>query len=396
MRASNLLCLLLVCLAGERHVAAQVPNGFICYPTLTISEKVADADPNILVEWVSSQKRVSNDANSKDRTTYKVVKIFKDSQSTFSNTPEIILDGYRARKPGDLALLMEDKANGLVWGKPIPVTKTTLAYLKAIPSPNLPLERRMDFYFTYLEHPEDQIAEDAYQEIGKIPFEEIKKISKKLPRDRFRQLVADKNTSKVRLGLYGEILGLCGNKADAQFLEDLIKQPVKANDIRLGISGIMGGYLLLKGEAGLKLLENTKLKVGLNQELYEIYSAMQALRFAWEYGDRIKKGRLKKSMEMLLDCPELADIAIRDLARWKDWTVQDRLMKLYDQKEYDNPRIKRAIVQYMLVCSKNSPDDKQLNLTDKHAITAKKHLGTLREQDPDTVKQAERFFFYIQ
>jgi hypothetical protein len=68
-------------------------------------------------------------------------------------------------------------------------------------------------------------------------------------------------------------------------------------------------------------------------------------------------------------------------------------MKLYDHKDYDIPSIKRAIVRYLLVCSKDTEDDKEQNPKAEYARLAKKHLGTLREKDPDTVKQAERFFY---
>jgi hypothetical protein len=125
----------------------------------------------------------------------------------------------------------------------------------------------------------------------------------------------------------------------------------------------------------------------------ETYAAMQAVRFAWNYGGTIKKDRLKESMRLLLDRPEVADLVIADLARWKDWAVQDRLMKLYDHKDYDIPSIKRAIVRYLLVCSKDTEDDKEQNPKAEYARLAKQHLGTLREKDPDTVKQAERFFY---
>ncbi len=36
-------------------------------------------------------------------------------------------------------------------------------------------------------------------------------------------------------------------------------------------------------------------------------------------------------MRMLLDRPELADLVIADLARWEDWSVQDKLMAMQVQ-----------------------------------------------------------------
>ena len=46
----------------------------------------------------------------------------------------------------------------------------------------------------------------------------------------------------------------------------------------------------------------------------------------------------------------------------------------------------------MLVASKDTAKDGEQN-PPKHVTSAKEHLETLRETDPVTVKQAERFFF---
>jgi hypothetical protein len=125
----------------------------------------------------------------------------------------------------------------------------------------------------------------------------------------------------------------------------------------------------------------------------ETYSAMQSLRFMWTYGDgRISKDRLRQSMRVLLSRPELSDLVIADLARWKDWSVQDRLMGYYGADDYDIPSIKRAIVRYMLAATKDMPKGDDVPMPE-HVRKAKKNLVELRERDPKTVREAERFFF---
>ena len=249
------------------------------------------------------------------------------------------------------------------------------------------------------------------------------------------------------MGLYGLLIGLSGTDEDAKILSKKILE--KTEDFRLGIDGLMSGYLLLTGEKGLSVLDEHKLK---NRDVpfSETYAAMQALRFMWKYSEgRIEKSRLRASMRILLDRPELADLVIADLARWKDWEVQDRLMALYiqalasapeketlaeetaskdkpekpedapkkdvfqtvwkevfgDQKwekagaqgdAFNVPSIKRAIVRYMLVSTKDVPDEvasgKETVLPD-HAKKGQKYVGILRKLDEKTVAQAERFFF---
>lgn len=298
---------------------------------------------------------------------------------------------YRAGKEGDLAMLFGLQATSLEWGVPVEVTKSSYNYVSEAPGPKEPLVKRLEFFLEYLEFPDDLVANDAYGEFANAPFVEIRKLKDKFPRERLRKWITNPETAVTRLGLYGLMLGLCGTEDDAKFMKNRITESTE--DFRLGIDGIMAGYLLLTGEEGLKVLEDTKLKAGVKVPFSETYAAMQAVRFAWNYSEKIKKDRLKQAMRLLLDRPEVADLVIADLARWKDWEIQDKLMKLYDQKDYDIPSIKRAIVRYMLVCAKDTKDDQEQNPENKHAIFAKKNLGTLREKDPTTVKQAERFFY---
>jgi len=120
---------------------------------------------------------------------------------------------------------------------------------------------------------------------------------------------------------------------------------------------------------------------------------MRALRFMWTYApNRIPKDRLKASMRILVDRPELADLVIADLARWKDWAIQDRLMKMYGDKDFDNPHVKLAIIRYMLVSTKDSKNPKA-EQQPAHVIKGNKYLEQLRKTDPKTVKDTERFFF---
>ncbi len=368
---------------------------FCTAPQLTLSEQVDQADAVVLAKWVFAVKAKPKDKDDDEaaqlaKTTYKIVEVVKNVGGKVKKETEIVLPEYRPGKPGDLAMLLGVQGTTLEWGIPIEVTKASFDYIAKAPGPKEPLSKRLEFFLDYLEFPDDLVANDAYGEFASAPFAEIKKLSDKYPRERLRKWITGKDTAVTRLGLYGLMLGLCGNEEDAKLMADHITQPTQ--DFRLGIDGIMAGYLLLKGDDGLKLLEESKLKPGVKAPFSETYAAMQAVRFVWNYGGNIKKDRLKQSMRMLLDRPELADLVIADLARWKDWSVEDRLMKLYDQEGYDIPTIKRAIVRYMLVASKDTAKDDERN-PPKHVASAKEHLETLREKDPVTVKQAERFFF---
>ena len=214
------------------------------------------------------------------------------------------------------------------------------------------------------------------------------------------------------------MLGLCGTDADVKLMEQKILET--ADDFRLGIDGVMGGYLLLTGDKGLAVIDEKKLK-DKKAPFSETYAAMQALRFMWQYGDgRISLERLRQSMRILLERPELADLVIADLSRMKDWSMQDRLMAMYDDEAYNVPSIKRAIVRYMLAGTKDTGEKKPAQdkpagdkeagdkgAADKptvpeatvapvdlpkHVIHATECLAEIEKKDPKTVNEAKRFF----
>jgi hypothetical protein len=231
----------------------------------------------------------------------------------------ITLARHRAGKPGDLFLLTGSRGTSIEWGSPLEVTETSFNYMVQAPSPEVPTRKRLEYFVRFLEFPDETVAGDAYGEFANSPYEEITPLTPKLPREKIREWVASPDTPATRLGLYGLLLGLCGDEEDAKLMERKIVET--SEDFRLGIDGVMGGYLLLTGEKGLELIDRTKLAKDANVPFSETYAAMQALRFMWTYGDgQIDKDRLRQSMRQLLDRPELADLVIADLARRKDCT----------------------------------------------------------------------------
>jgi hypothetical protein len=242
-----------------------------------------------------------------------------------------------------------------------------------------------------------------------------------LPRNKIRAWLMHPETPQTRLGLYGMLLGLCGNNDDAELLAHKIAP--NSEEFRIGLDGMISGYLLLKGTTGLDDIDEWKFKIhnGKKAAFSETYAAMMGLRFMWQYaGGKISNDRLQQSMRILLDQPELADLVIADLARWKDWSVQDRLMSLYGKGDYNIPSIKRSIIRYMLASTDlkgdgTAPDSPPTaaagsssgaqssggaasgNVSSESsadsAVRGKKYLEELRKRDPRTVREAERFFF---
>lgn len=362
---------------------------FCSAPSLTLSEQLGQADVTVLVQWAEASPMTEKSEGS---TTYEVKQVVKNIGEKVKAGDRITLPRFRSGRKGDLFVLMGSKGAMIDWGSPLEVTETSFNYMVQAPSTEAPATKRLEYFVRFLEFQDQMIANDAYGEFANAPYEDITKIKASLPREKILHFLTSKDTPATRLGLYGLLIGLCGRDEDVKTVEAKILE--KSEDFRLGIDGIMSGYLLLTGSRGLDVLEQHKLR---NRDVpfSETYAAMQALRFMWRYGeDRIEKDRLRASMRVLLDRPELADLVIADLARWKDWSVQDALMKMYGRDEYNIPSIKRAIVRYMLVCSKDVPEATagETATEPAHVTRARASLAELRQKDEKTVNEAERFF----
>jgi hypothetical protein len=366
-------------------------------PSLTMSEQVDQSGHLLLGEWVGGDKPTNKTAGA---SRFKIVKVAKSKDDAFKVGEEIELPQFVSGKESALYILMGPETKLIDWHTPSEATDASWKYLSSLPvleTEQAKQIERLAFFLDYLQSPELMVSNDAYAEFASAPYEVIKPLADRMPREKLREWVSDPETPVTRMGLYGLLLGLCGKEEDAAAMKAKILMP--DSDFRLGIEGVMSGYLMIAGEEGLKVLEEKKMKAKtyVNKDGEEVklpfsetYATMQSLRFMWTYEpDRIAKDRLKLSMRTLLPRPELADLVIADLARWEDWGVQDELLAMYDNEEFDIPSIKRAIVRYFFYCS----EDKEEGSEDipEYAIAAAEHLKMLEEKDPKTVKNAKRF-----
>ncbi|MBS0206341.1 MAG: hypothetical protein JSS49_25920 [Planctomycetes bacterium] len=374
---------------------------FCSAPSLTLTEQLSGSDSAVLVKWIGGTPAKLSDAGS---TEFEVIEVVhQQNGGKLQKGSKINLIRYRSGKAGDLFLLMGTLGAGNIeWGSPFEVTQAGYDYMKNSPKPDQPAIKRLGYFLKYLEHSDKMIGDDAFGEFANAAYSDVVQLAKELPRDKLRTWLTSNTVAPGRVGLYGMMLGLCGNDEDAKLMEHKILETTE--EFRLGIDGVMGGYLLLTGDKGLSVLDEKKLK-DKQVPFSETYAAMQAIRFMWQYGNnRIDQERLRQSMRILLERPELTDLVIADLARMKDWSVQTRLMDLYEAEAFNIPSIKRAIVRFTLASIKDtgikkddvpagdgSSEAPAIDLP-AHCVLAQKCLDDLEKRDPKTVHEAKRFF----
>ena len=147
---------------------------------------------------------------------------------------------------------------------------------------------------------------------------------------------------------------------------------------KTGLDATVACYLTLKKADGLPLIEELFLKKK-QEEFTDIFSVVMALRFlGQEDHGPISRDRIVQSMRLVLDHPRLADQAIMDLARWKDWTVMDRLVDLFKSADPETTTwVRIPVINYLRAC----PLPK-----------AKEYIEELRKIDPKSVQQSETLY----
>ncbi|TWT61112.1 hypothetical protein [Rubinisphaera italica] len=433
--AMRTMALVAVCLMV---ISATVKTAYSCpfcnAPQLTLAEQIAQSDAAVIAEWTKGTPP-DFDAGTPGTTTYRIEKIIKSPDTNAVTIDQlIVLKEYYPGEAGQFSLIVGSQdlsvstrllekrlkvgAFGLTpveepaqtpilipvsfttaptemnWLSPLDISKEGFEYVKNVPGPENDPQKRLRYYVNFLEAKDPLIADDAYAEFANAPYDTIAAVRESFPREKVRQWVFSEETSVTRLGLYGLLLGLCGDDSDRVQL----KEKVVSNDedFRLGIDGIMAGYLLLAGEEGLNVLEETKLKPSLKSPspvpFSETFATLQSLKFLWEYAPgTVDKERLRSSMRILLQHPDLADLVIIDLARWEDWSLLPKLKEMYGSEPYDVPAIKRAIVGYLIACEKQRPEDPAAEVP-QFVVSAGEYLAQLEETDPKTVKTARLLF----
>jgi hypothetical protein len=170
------------------------------------------------------------------------------------------------------------------------------------------------------------------------------------------------------------MLGICGQKSDAKLLEEMMKSENPLQ--RAGLDSLIGCYITLKGADGVGFIEDMFLK-DKKREYGDTYAALQAIRFHGTEGGVVDRKRLVKSLRLILERKEYADLVIPDLARWEDWSQMDTLVKLFRESDDETSWVRVPVINFLRACP--LPE-------------AKEKLEELKKLDPGAFKRAQVYF----
>ncbi len=380
----RLSVLLLVVGLQSADVAQACP---LCFtPGQSLSESVQETDIVLLAEFVEAIRK-SPDSDPSG-CVFRSLEVHKGEWKQ----PRIELPRYESGKPGDLFLMRgsikkakeADAPTSVEWASPQGITEIAFRYLQQAPSTETNGAVRLKYFLKFFDSIDDTIANDAHGEFAMAKYEDVAAVRDLFPRAKLREWMSDTKKPQTRRGLYGMMLGLCGNADDAEFLNSLLA-PTPSKEFPLGLDGMMAGYILLKGEAGLARIENDFSK-SKNDDSTVLFSIQKVLNFFWTYEpNRFSKDRLRTSMRLLLDQPNFADQVVPDLARWQDWSSQARIIAMLEAP--DSQHARPVIVKYLLASELAGA---KLTPVPEHALVARKQLAVLRETAPELLEAIER------
>ena len=290
------------------------------------------------------------------------------------------------------------------WTDHTAISPVAAKYLKTLPSRDLPVQQRLEWYVRHLESPDPLVAGDAWAEFGCAAYEDVRACRRLYSPERLKSWVSDPGMSPERLGLYGLMLGLCGSPEDAAVLRSQCFN-ADTGEFRFGAEGLVAGYLLLSGEAGLSDVEQQFLQPETSSSAR--HALLQTLDFFHTYEpDLIPQARICQSARLLLHDPVLAETTVMSLARWRDWDSLPLLTQIFDEAlksapPAENDSLLRSITQFAQLCSKASPTTSGLkpqetevagNQSVPQSRLADEFLARIAANHPELVKPRESPF----
>ena len=263
-------------------------------------------------------------------------------------------------------------------GEAVPADSKLPEYLKgALEVREKDVPTRLKYFFNFLEDPDVVVSSDAYSEFGYAEYKDVKEVAPHLPAETLLKWLKDPNTRASRLGLYGLLLGHCGKPDDAKLIRALLDD--KERSYTSGLDGVVAGYIMLDPKAGWDYLLG--LITDKTKDFPVKYAALKTVRYFWEYRpDIIPPARVLEAMKVLIDDPDIADMPIEDLRKWRVWELTPLVLS-YASKESHNttPIIMRAILKYAIVASWADPQN----------TAAAAYVQAARQKNPKQVQFAE-------
>jgi len=368
-------------LAAEAAIACP----FCAASSQTLGEEMESSDVAVIAKLVEKAERKPN-ANVQNtpleelrqESKFELVEILKGEQH-LGDAKFVEVFHFGESKLGTPFLIMGMALPDAQWTTPVPLSSRAVDYVSQLLALPTKGPDRLLFFQQYLEDEDPLLAQDAYDEFARAPYQDVIGLKGHMNHDKLVEWIQDYDVSPSHRRLYLTMLGVCGTKDDIPMLKEMMTSDDRR--AKAGLDALIGCFLTLKGPEGMPVVEDLFLK-NKDAEYGDTYGAIMALRILGQESDVIPRERLLVGLRYMLDRPDLADLVIPDLARWEDWAVMDRLVKLFKDAEDSSSFVRVPVVNYLLAASRQKGEVRK---------KAKAALDELTLIDPDSVKRARSY-----
>ncbi|MFK7769380.1 MAG: hypothetical protein AB8B55_19310 [Mariniblastus sp.] len=365
------VCLLMLTIAFGTSVNS-LACPFCSSIALTFTEQLGNSDIAVVAKLIKIPDPGVGPDDEFPKATFEIVGVLKGKEIVANGT-QFKTQLVGSYPEGQNFLVMGVDPPNVAWTTPMKTSDRVAEYLEKIQKLPADGPERLAFFQNYFEDKESVLAFDAYDEFAKAPYEDLIKLKDQMAHDKLIGWLKDRDISHNRKRLYYTMLGVCGTKDDIALLEEFINSGSRKK--RAGLDALIACYLNLKGADGVDLIEKTFL-IDKEVDYVDTLAAVSALRFHGTEVDFVPKERIVKAIRHLLDRPKMADMIIPDLARWKDWSVMDRLVTMFKEADADSNWLRVPVITYLRACPKPK---------------AEAYIEELRKIDPEAVKRADFF-----
>lgn len=304
---------------------------------------------------------------------FEVIGIVKgDAAVKIAQKLELSYDGEG--KIGDSFMVNGSGTPQIEWSVPQLISPRAMNYVRQLTALPKDKPERLQFFLPLLDDEDEFLVRDAFHEFLNADYAKFKALKPNLKHDQILARILKTETPVGRRRLDLKLLGVCGSESDLPLLESYLTSTDR--NARKALDAVIASYLTLKGESGVATIEDLFLR-NKEADYGSTYSAIAALRFHGNEGGVLKRERVVQAMRLMLKRPDFADLAIPDLADWKDWTVSEEVFELFKSAEAKQSWLRVPAVNYLRRC----PTER-----------AKELLAECEKIDPKAVERAKVFF----
>lgn len=315
-------------------------------PKVTIRKQIEDA-PIILFGRFESPRKEGPDMVT-DLIVHDVIKwhpAIKD-RKVFTLPRDIPLD--KSGKPKMFLVLADVYKDKLDAYKGIETDARMVPYVRAIMKldSKKPVEM-LRFYFNYLQDPNDAVRSDALLEFYQPSTADFDKAVRQLPAVQLRTWLRDPKTDASSFHNYALFLSYCGEPKDADELAKMLEEEKAGDKKYQKMPGMLIAILSLKPETYAPKFRAVAKDE--NQAFLYRYQALKSAEFVHEHrADLLKKVDTIAMTADHLDMPDMCDLAMEQLRKWKRWEYTKQILGKFGMKPYDTPHIRKSILRFAL------------------------------------------------